>query len=228
MAVRGLAMDFDGTVIDTEFTKFESWRWAFLACGVAAIDHVDWSANIGLPSRLWDPADELHRRVAEAGVAVEVPEVLDQRRRLHDQLLAVEDVRPGVLQLLDAADEFDIPVGIASSSPSRWVLGQVERLGLSARFLSIACVDDGMPGKPDPDVYLRLCQCLRVMPRSVVSVEDSPAGVQSAAAAGLDVVAVTNPTTEPLEFLPGTRRYRSLTECADDPALGPLLAGVGR
>jgi mannitol-1-/sugar-/sorbitol-6-phosphatase len=46
-------------------------------------------------------------------------------------------------------------------------------------------------GKPDPEGYLRAAGLLRTPPRRCLVVEDAPAGVQAARAAGMTVIALT-------------------------------------
>ncbi len=44
--------------------------------------------------------------------------------------------------------------------------------------------------KPEPDIYLRACEEMKVLPAETFAVEDSWNGVRSAAAAGLKVIHV--------------------------------------
>ena len=56
-------------------------------------------------------------------------------------------------------------------------------------------IDDVTAGKPAPDPYLMAARRLGVGPADCVVIEDAPAGIQAALAAGAYVVAVssTNP-----------------------------------
>ena len=54
-----------------------------------------------------------------------------------------------------------------------------------------------MVGKPAPDVYLEVCARLETSPSGAVAIEDSTNGIRAAAAAGLTVVAVPNPSYPP-------------------------------
>jgi beta-phosphoglucomutase-like phosphatase (HAD superfamily) len=44
--------------------------------------------------------------------------------------------------------------------------------------------------KPDPEPYLRACECVGMKPRECVTVEDTVPGIRSARAAGVRVAAV--------------------------------------
>ena len=52
-------------------------------------------------------------------------------------------------------------------------------------------------GKPAPDVYLEATRRLGADPERCAAVEDSAAGIRSAAAAGLRVIAIPNPGYPP-------------------------------
>jgi beta-phosphoglucomutase-like phosphatase (HAD superfamily) len=54
-------------------------------------------------------------------------------------------------------------------------------------------------GKPAPDVYLEAARRLGVRPERCAAVEDSEAGIRSAKAAGMRVLAVPNPHFPPAD-----------------------------
>ena len=57
-------------------------------------------------------------------------------------------------------------------------------LGISARFASIVCADDGIRTKPSPDPVLHLCRMLGVPPERTAVVGDSPADLLMGRTAG--------------------------------------------
>jgi sugar-phosphatase len=63
----------------------------------------------------------------------------------------------------------------------------------------LVCADDIRRGKPDPEGYLLAAQKLGQVPNDCVVVEDTPAGLQAARAAGMRVIAVSG--TFPAEAL---------------------------
>ena len=63
----------------------------------------------------------------------------------------------------------------------------------------LVTADDVAAGKPDPQGYLKAAQRLGRAPADCLVIEDAPAGVQAALAAGMRVVAL--PTTHPAEEL---------------------------
>ena len=190
--IDAVVFDFDGLILDTERPVYESWRWAFEQHGLALAE-AEWSAVIGRADA-WDPLARLADSVAvDEGV-------IERRREMRDALLAAETVLPGVLDLLADAKELGLAAGIASSSPSDWVLGHVERLGLAEWFGCVSCWRDGVNGKPAPDLYLEAVESLGVAPGEAIAFEDSQNGVAAAKAAGLWCVAVPHGLTASLDL----------------------------
>lgn len=71
----------------------------------------------------------------------------------------------------------------------------------------LVAADDVQQGKPHPEPYLKGAQGLGVDPRECLVFEDSPAGIQAARAAGMNVVALV--TTYSAEELAAEVKVRS-------------------
>ena len=100
-----------------------------------------------------------------------------------DEVTAVE----GVEAFLDALPP--IPKAVASSSPTRWLSGSLERFGLAHHFGDrlFSAAEHVTRGKPHPDIYLHAARQLGVDARDVLVVEDTAPGVAAARAAGMTV-----------------------------------------
>jgi HAD superfamily hydrolase (TIGR01509 family) len=83
-------------------------------------------------------------------------------------------------------------VGLASSSRRPFVDHVLRTLGLADRFAATATGDEVARGKPDPEIYLLAARRLAAAPQRCVAIEDSPAGVSAARAAGMGTIGVPN------------------------------------
>ncbi|KQV38161.1 MULTISPECIES: HAD family hydrolase [unclassified Rhizobium] len=110
---------------------------------------------------------------------------LDLYRRFRAELQPV----PGIAEALD---ELDVARCVASSSqPERirlslTITGLIDRL--EPHIFSASMVENG---KPAPDLFLHAAASMGVEPEACIVIEDSPAGVQAAKAAGMRVFAYT-------------------------------------
>lgn len=209
-----IVFDFDGLILDTETPLFLAWERTFRHFGLTPIDLDEWTQSLGLHDD--DPAmlNPMERLVAALGRELDDDEVQRVRRSYRDDLLDRQAVLPGVEPLLDQAEDRGIPVAIASSSPSSWIERHLGARGLLERFPVLSCAGDGIPGKPDPAVYLLACEALGAEPRRSLALEDSPNGTTAAKAAGMTCFAVPTPISRHLDFVGADRVLTSLEQVA--------------
>jgi sugar-phosphatase len=97
---------------------------------------------------------------------------------------------PGVAQAVAMASEEGLALGLATSSSPVLIDTVLSTLGLSEVFAVTHSAVNEDRGKPDPAVFLTTARLLGVKPVECVAIEDSAAGVRSAKAAGMRVIAV--------------------------------------
>ncbi|MGE0238572.1 MAG: HAD family hydrolase, partial [Parvibaculaceae bacterium] len=84
------------------------------------------------------------------------------------------------------------PMSVASNSPRHRVEAAFRIAGLTSFFGGrIVTFEDVARAKPAPDVYLEAARRARVPAEACLAIEDSKAGVASAAAAGCTVIGFT-------------------------------------
>ncbi|WP_425459681.1 HAD-IA family hydrolase [Hankyongella ginsenosidimutans] len=100
----------------------------------------------------------------------------------------------GIPQLLAMLQAEGRPLAVASNSRLNGVRRSLRITGLTQFFGDrIATADQVAQPKPAPDVYLMAAGLLEAEPASCLAIEDSPTGVRAARAAGMTVIAFTDP-----------------------------------
>ena len=97
----------------------------------------------------------------------------------------------GALELLDALKAAGFLVAIGSSGPPENVEVAMRCLGETHPFGAIVTGRDVTHGKPHPEVFLKAAEKLGIEPRFCAVVEDSLAGLEAAARAGMAPVGLT-------------------------------------
>ncbi|MEO0054411.1 MAG: hypothetical protein RLZZ50_358 [Verrucomicrobiota bacterium] len=204
MPLRGLIFDFDGLIVDTETAILEAWRQVHSEDGLeadprilhAVVGHVDMAAD------LWTayPASENREGLAARFL------------KLTRQRCEAAPVLPGVVELLDEARAAGLRLAVASNSSHRHVDAHLAARGLLERFSTVVCREDVPRGKPAPDPYLFALERLDLRSEQAVAFEDSLPGHEAAAAAGLRVVVVPNPSTAGDVFSRAAWRAASMRE----------------
>jgi len=187
--------DMDGTLVDSTPSVERCWaRWA-AEMGIDLQRLVGWH---GVPARAIAEALLPPERV-EAGVA-----------RITQ--LEVEDT-DGIRPLPGAAEALALlPAGraaIATSCTRPLAGARLAAAGLEAPEV-VVTADDVERGKPDPEPFLLAARLLGVDPARCLVVEDAPAGVTAARAAGCATLGVT--TTTPPEGLHADVVVRDLAQ----------------
>jgi HAD superfamily hydrolase (TIGR01509 family) len=194
--IRAVVFDFDGTVFDSESHEYEVIAGIFREHG-AELPLEVWARCIGREAGFFDPLAHLETCL---GRAVDRDALARLRTERFHARIAGQGAMEGVEAAIDAAHELGLRVGLASSSPSRWVVPQLERLGVLSRFDAVRTADDVARVKPDPELYLSICAALGVDPAHAVAFEDSPNGALAARRAGMRCVVVPNAVTAGLSF----------------------------
>ena len=98
------------------------------------------------------------------------------------------DLLPGIANLLADLRAKDIRLALASASKNGPVI--MERLGIADMFDTVVDPATLAKGKPDPEIFIKGAQQLKLKPIECVGVEDAQAGIKSINAAGIFSVGV--------------------------------------
>jgi sugar-phosphatase len=182
---QAIIFDVDGVLINSDPVSERHWRaWADR-------HGVDYEAIARIHHGR--PTVETMRQVAPQVDAAE-----EARRKESAEADDTEGLTlyPGVKKLLAGLprDRW----GVATSGTRRTVSIRFPHLGLPEPAVMVTA-DDVQRGKPAPDPYLLVADRLGVATAHCLVIEDAPAGVEAAKAAGARVIAVT--TTNPAEDL---------------------------
>ena len=170
--------DLDGVLVDSTHSVSRQWRiWA--------------NENNLEPARILEIAHG--RRTAE------VVELLTPHLAVEDEVTKIEQreaadtdgvrVMPGAPELVAA-----IPDGYwcVVTSGTRYLATSRLRLAGIRIPKVLVSAEDVVKGKPAPEPYLKGARMLGMEPAQCLVIEDAPAGILSAHAAGMKVVALTS------------------------------------
>jgi HAD superfamily hydrolase (TIGR01509 family) len=192
--IRALVFDFDGVILDTETPFFRSWQEIYREYGFD-LSMQDWASMLGSFSDPEDPYEQLEDHL---GTPLDREAIRARRSYREMELLAKEEVLPGVEAIMQEGRRLGLILAVASSSDRNWVTTHLTRLGLIYQFKSIMCAEDVEFTKPHPDLYEAVCNVLDLPPVEAIAFEDTLNGVLAAKRAGLYCVAIPNPITRHL------------------------------
>ena len=122
-------------------------------------------------------------------------------------------MKKGVAELLGFLKKNGKKIALASSTRRQTVENQLREAEIYDYFDGIVCGDMVTKSKPNPDIYLKACELMKVDPKECYAVEDSYNGIRAAHAAGMKAIMVPDllePTPEILELT--DQKFNSLME----------------
>lgn len=127
----------------------------------------------------------------------------DEKEAIYRELYAPR-IRPaaGLLDFLEALRRSGIVCAVGSSADMRNIRFVFEKCGLASYFQTVVSSEQVTHCKPDPEIYLKAAEALRLRPDECVVFEDARAGIEAGRRAGMKVVALA--TTLPREELERT------------------------
>jgi sugar-phosphatase len=192
-----IIFDLDGVLIDSSAVIERSWRlWA----GERGLDEAEvlrltpGRRMIEVVRRL---APHLDAEAEARRLAAREAADTDGLREVEGAMGLTRSLPPGVW-------------AVATSGSRATALARLRFAGLPVPEVLITA-DDVTRGKPDPQAYLLAAERLDRPPAGCVVVEDAPAGIQAARAAGMRVIAVA--TTHAPQVLAGAD---ALVDCLLD------------
>lgn len=175
-----ILFDLDGVLLDSTLAVAEQYT--------------NWALEHGLdPAEVMKAAHgvrtvEVVQRVAPHLDPVAETKKIEEREAVATNVVAM----PGAVELLSS-----IPRGkwcVVTSGTRFLATTRMRNFGIPLPDVLVTA-DDVKNGKPDPEPYRKGAELLKVNPATCVVVEDAPAGIRSAHAAGMKVISM--PTTYP-------------------------------
>jgi len=172
-----ILFDLDGVLVDSTKSVEREWRvWAkehgIDGDAVMAIAH-------GVRSR------EVIKAVAPHLDAEMEALKLENREASDDGLV----VMPGAIELVHSIPKDSW--GVVTSGTRRLASARLRLAGVPDPKVLVAA-DDVSNGKPHPEPYLKGAERLGVKPEECVVIEDAPAGIQAAHAAGMKAIGLAS------------------------------------
>lgn len=232
-----MIFDLDGTLVKTEWLKSLSYAEAVqllspvpvkVAEVQAAFTEVVGRAREAVSSALltrFGLEEAARARLTEFDARFPWQVLARIRLEIYDGMLAdPETLRsnqwPHNVELLHAARRASCKTALASMSTCDQVTRVLDAIGLQDQFDIVLSREDVECPKPDPEIYLLAGRLLDTPPRECLVIEDSPAGVQAAVAAGMNCVAVATPFTRAGLL---AQKWLAQEWVVDDPARLPLV-----
>lgn len=185
MSEAAVIFDVDGVLIDSYRPHFDGWRRMLGELG-EEFTEATFRETFGRTNR-----DIFAMLFGDKYTDAQVQAAADCKESLYREIIAADfPAIDGAVELIDALVAAGFQLAVGSSGPPENVEQTLRSLGRAECFAERVTGADVTRGKPDPQVFQLAAEKLNVAPQCCVVVEDAPAGVTAAKAAGMKCVAL--------------------------------------
>lgn len=196
--IKAIFFDFNGVIIDDEPIQMKAYQEVLRGHQIDLTEEWYMSA-LGMDDRTFVKA--MFERAKQPLTDEVLETVLTAKTDLHREMIAELPLFPGVLTFLKAAAR-EFSLGLVSMANKTEIGYVFERANLTPLFSVVVTAEDASNCKPSPDCYLTGLSKLNehrqherklpVLSSECLAIEDSPPGIQSARAAGMRTLGITN------------------------------------
>ncbi len=191
LSIEAVIFDLDGTLIDNNAFHLQSWKQYLKDIG-KHISEEAYKAHINGRTNK-DAVEYIYgRQMSDEEAMIYTLQKEEIYRSLYQPF--IKPVK-GLVPLLEKISALNMPMAIATSGIQVNIDFMFSHIPIQHYFKAIVNSAHIKTGKPDPEIYFKTAELLKVNPEKCLVFEDAVVGVQAAKAAGMKVFAITTTHT---------------------------------
>ena len=184
--MEAVIFDLDGLLADTEVISLKVYQELLRDFGIPFTEETysrDYSGH--------REEENVQRFLDTYDLPWNFDQTLEKVYELEAQILAKGvNLKKGAKNLLTYLQREGIPIALATSSVESRARMILDSNGILSLFGHLVFAKDVKRSKPYPDIFLKACSDLNVLPENCLVLEDSEAGIEAASRAGIPVICI--------------------------------------
>lgn len=179
--LKGVIFDMDGVIFDTESVYLETWTETFKTYGY------DLKKEIYI-SVMGTGKDNVIKTFKKAfGDNLPIEEMYKLKDKKFKEIIESGKVsmKPGAKEILLYLKNNNIKTALATSARKWRAEIQLEMSGINSLFDVIICGDEINNLKPNPEIFIKSAEKLKLKPCECIVIEDSSSGIKAAFDGGM-------------------------------------------
>jgi HAD superfamily hydrolase (TIGR01509 family) len=185
MSTRGFIFDMDGTMVESMPAHGKSWE------EFRNRHHIDMPVEEILQKTTGRTGVECIRILMGEVPEAEAKKLIGEKEAIYREIFA-RDFREvaGFALFLRQAQDRGLKTAVATAGDEKNLAFVLKHLDLKQQPDAAVRGDQGLPGKPDPAIFLEAAKQLGLEPADCLVFEDAPFGIEAARRAGMRAVAI--------------------------------------
>lgn len=185
--IKAVIFDMDGVIFDTERLLLKCWKEAGNKYNLNIKDE----EIAKLRGTTVNTGEKIFNKIYPN---IDFWEIRNERETLKDKYILENGlpIKEGIEELFKFIKEKGLKIALASSTKQEIVMKYLIQSKFVNYFDYIICGDMIQNGKPEPDIYIEVCDSLGVLPKETIVLEDSKNGILAGYKAGCNVLMVVD------------------------------------
>ena len=200
--MEAVIFDLDGLLADTEIISLKVYQELLRDFGIPFTEETysrDYSGH--------REEENVQRFLDTYDLPWNFDQTLAKVYELEAQILAQGvNLKKGAKNLLTYLQREGVPIALATSSVESRARMILDSNGILSLFDYLVFAKDVKRSKPYPDIFLKPCSDLNVLPENCLVLEDSEAGIEAASRAGIPVICIPDLKIPAQSFLNKTEQ----------------------
>ena len=200
--MEAVIFDLDGLLADTEIISLKVYQELLRDFGITFTEETysrDYSGH--------REEENVQRFLDTYDLPWNFDQTLAKVYELEAQILAQGvNLKKGAKNLLTYLQKEGVPIALATSSVESRARMILDSNGILSLFDHLVFAKDVKQSKPYPDIFLKACSDLNVLPENCLVLEDSEAGIEAASRAGIPVICIPDLKIPAQSFLNKTEQ----------------------
>ena len=200
--MEAVIFDLDGLLADTEIISLKVYQELLKDFGIPFTEETYSREYSGHREE-----ENVQRFLDTYDLPWNFDQTLEKVYELEARILAKGvNLKKGAKNLLAFLQREGIPIALATSSVESRARMILDSNGILALFDHLVFAKDVKRSKPYPDIFLKACRDLNVLPENCLVLEDSEAGIEAAYRAGIPVICIPDLKMPAQSFLNKTEQ----------------------
>jgi len=188
--IKAIIFDLDGVIVSTDECHYKAWRKMADEEGIY-FDKIinDRLRGVSRAQSLEIILEKANKQYTET----QKQRMCNNKNNYYKEFVKdinQNDILPGIKQFIKELKINSFAMAIGSSSKNAGLI--LKQVGLENCFDAVVDGNDIQNSKPAPDVFIKACEKLGMLPKNCLVIEDASSGVEAAAAAGIRTIGVGN------------------------------------
>ena len=184
--LKAVIFDMDGLMVDTEIISYLCYKKIIESYGYtfSKEEYIERYPGKTLVHSLNYIKDYYH-------IDFDVNEkILEFRRYDYELIDQGVQLKKGLITLLKYLKTQHYKTIIATSSTKERAMKMLSQFDILRYFDDMICGNEVTQGKPSPEIFLKACEKINVLPEEALVLEDSEAGIEAAYNGNIDVICI--------------------------------------